>query len=138
MNKKLLLFLFPLLLSACSISSKLKAPDPCSPPEIIKNLDPIKEIDHKFDDAYKLASNTPRISLSLVISDLQGIRREAEQLEVPSCAVRTKEALIAYMDKAIEGFLQFMSNDIDYVSTFSEAQTMEYSYWDEYRTLIQL
>jgi len=53
------------------------------------------------------------MSLPPAIADLQTIRREAEDLEVPVCAVSAKNALVTYMNATIDGFIAFLSDEPD-------------------------
>ena len=62
------------------------------------------------DFHYILASPPiPRIALSPVIKDMQAIRREAQALELPTCARNAQNRLIDYMDVSINAFAAFMA-----------------------------
>jgi hypothetical protein len=104
------------ILSACAAPATpamTPTPDPCSQSEITKYIDTINGVARRFDDAYTLANSTPRMSLPPVISDLQAIRRDTEDLKVPVCADKAKQALVAYMNATIESIRLFMVDDFD-------------------------
>ena len=109
--------LISFLISSCggtsAPSGPTQTPDPCSPTEVQKYIDAIDDVERRFDDAYTLANSTARGSLSPVIGELQAIRRDAEDLDVPSCAEKARDNLVIYMDAVIEGFLLFLSNESD-------------------------
>lgn len=67
----------------------------------------------EWQDATELADSTSRIALSPVISQLQGIRRKAEDLKTPDCAVNVHDALTTFMDTEIRMYLSFMSQQPD-------------------------
>ncbi len=73
----------------------------------------IREILSKWDDANQVASSSARISLGQAITNLQNVRREANNLDNPQCASLVQFNLIRYMDKVIEGYLAFMSQESD-------------------------
>jgi hypothetical protein len=107
--------------SAATIGGPTPTPDPCSAGEIKRYAEAIRDVSREFADAYTVATSAPRMSLAPVIQDLQAIRREAEDLEVPECAAPAKDALIAYMNVAIEAFTAFMSQKSDrHVATVFE------------------
>lgn len=72
-----------------------------------------------WDDAVAVASSTARISLAGPIAELQGIRREAEALDIPDCAGQTHAILVNYMEMYINGFLAFMRDESE--ATVGEA-----------------
>ena len=63
----------------------------------------------QFDDAETLASQTPRIALSSQINNLQQIRTQASNLNVPQCLAPAKEELLNGMNYSIDGYLLFLS-----------------------------
>jgi len=62
----------------------------------------------EFDDASLLASNTPQAQLSSVISDMQEIRRNAEDQIVPACLVNLKQIQLAHMNTVINTLIGFL------------------------------
>ncbi len=117
--------LIAIALVGCSglIGGPTPTPDPCSAGEIERYLDAIRDVSRRFDDAVALANTTPRGSLPPVIADLQEIRRDAEDLDVPGCADKAKNALVRYMDGIVDAFLLFLGNrpDSDVNEAFTEA-----------------
>ena len=62
----------------------------------------------EFDDASLLATNTPLNQLPPIISDLQRIRREAEDLEIPICVATLKQLELAHMNTVINTLVGFL------------------------------
>jgi hypothetical protein len=62
----------------------------------------------EFDDASILASNMPREQLSASIADLQRIRREAEDEEIPGCLTDLKAIQVQHMNSVINTLIAFM------------------------------
>ena len=116
-----------------SLGGPTPTPDPCSPGEIMQYLDAIRYVHFRFDDAVALASVTPQESLSVAIANLEAIRGEAEELEVPVCAVAAKEALGDYMDATIEAFTAILANQpaADANSALQRAAELREAYLDE-------
>src|SRR5687768_15649215 len=77
-------------------------PEPCNV-QAAAFLEAAQDIFEEWDDAFELANSTPRMSLPAVISELQEIRRNADDLEVPPCAAATKALMIEMMEAAIDG-----------------------------------
>ena len=103
---KKLLFIFVVLMLAVGCTK------PCSD----QSKEYIKEANQLFDDwddANRLAGTTSRIALSPAIARLQEIRREASDLQVPQCAEKVNDMLLDYMDKTIDGYIAFMSEEDD-------------------------
>ena len=94
--------------------------------EEIKNyLDEFVKIENRFIDKYDLAGTTSRIALSPVISDMQDIRRELENLNPPEDVdrlVEVKELCLHGMNKTIRGFQEFqMENEDKSLELLNEA-----------------
>jgi hypothetical protein len=62
----------------------------------------------EFDDASLLAANTARDQLRPAISELQRIRRAAEDLQVPPCLGTLKKVQLAHMNLVIATLTAFM------------------------------
>lgn len=71
----------------------------------------VDPITRRWDDATDIAFGTSRINLAGPIGTLQEVRRDAEDLDVPECAIGTHELLIEAMQGYIDGFLAFMADD---------------------------
>jgi hypothetical protein len=80
----------------------------------------------EFDDASTLAASMPREQLSEPIADLQRIRREAEDEEVPPCLSTLKDYQIQHMNSVISTLIAFMGiNDplaLDCVEIAADSQ----------------
>jgi hypothetical protein len=53
------------------------------------------------------------MSLAPVIADLQAIRRDAQDLAVPTCAAAARDALATYMDATFDAFVAFLGQKPD-------------------------
>jgi len=89
-------------------STVTSTPDPCSPGQIEGEVQKVQKHMREFDDASTLASSTPRDQLSGSISDLQRIRREAEDQPIPACLTNLKTYQVQHMNSVIETLLAFM------------------------------
>jgi hypothetical protein len=84
-------------------------PDPCAPENISKEVEKVHKHMREFDDASLLASNTPVAQLNPSIADLQRIRREAEDQEIPFCLTTLKQYQLAHMNTVINTMLYMLS-----------------------------
>lgn len=84
-------------------------PDPCAPQNITAEVEKVHKLMREFDDASLLASNTPIEQLNPSIADLQRIRRDAEDLPIPSCLVALKQYQLAHMNTVINTMLYMLS-----------------------------
>ena len=82
--------------------------DPCSMPQLEKEVQKVHSHMREFDDASALASSMPREQLSPSIADLQRIRREAEDELIPGCLNKLREIQVQHMNTVIETLLAFM------------------------------
>lgn len=69
----------------------------------------VENLLRRWDDADQVAGATPRMSLAGPVSDLQALKREAENLEVLDCAKPVKVYLVNYMDSTVSAYLDFMT-----------------------------
>ena len=76
-------------------------PDPCAPENIQAEVEKVHKLMREFDDASLLAPDIPREMLYPVISDLQRVRRDVEDLQVPSCLVTLQQYQLAHMNTVI-------------------------------------
>lgn len=97
-----------LLIGYIAVTTISRAADPCSADKIKPVIDKLQTAAQRFDDANKLANNTPRVNLPTVISELQASRRDAQAVEVPACAVKAQNAMVAYMDAQTDVYITFM------------------------------
>lgn len=77
----------------------------------------------EWDDAVKLANSTPRIALAPQVQNLQRIRREAAALSVPSCGAKSQALMLAYMDTAINAFIDFLGQGSQYNTLIAQSNT---------------
>ena len=119
--KRFFLFLFPLcfiFLSACGnrpIAKQTEVPvtsaatdDPCSSKNLPTTIQKINDLMREFDDASQLASNTPVQGLSDIISNLQRIRRNAEDVPIPPCLQTLKTHQLNHMNLTIQTLIAFV------------------------------
>lgn len=118
-----MLYLFPLLLlftagcggrpaatQAEALSTTTVAPDedPCSTQNLPATVQPVNDLMREFEDASQLASGLPSEQLPEVISNLQRIRRNAEDVQIPACLVTLKTHQLNYMNLMIQTLLAFV------------------------------
>lgn len=124
MMKKFLVHVFPIflfILSACgNPPASTQAPsavtaeatgqedDPCSSENLPTTVQGINDLMREFDDTSQLAANLPAQQLPEVISDLQSIRRAAEDLPVPPCLVTLKTHQLNHMNLMIQTLIAFV------------------------------
>jgi hypothetical protein len=118
--KKFILYLFPLLLlitSACGNQLIATQPDAlvtsttddlCSSQNLPTTVQGLNDLMREFDDASQLASNTPAQQLPDVISNLQRIRRGAEDTQIPSCLGELKTHQLNHMNLMIQTLIAFV------------------------------
>ena len=108
------LALFLLLMSACANqqvpaqSLATATPDPCSSENLPATVQKINDLMREFDDASQLAANLPAQQLAEVISNMQRIRRAAEDLQIPSCLTTLKSHQLNHMNVMIQTLLAFV------------------------------
>ena len=83
-------------------------PDPCSSELIEAEVQKVHGHMREFDDASILASNLPLQELSGPIANLQRIRREAEDEQIPPCLTTLKNSQIAHMNTVIGTLVAFL------------------------------
>ena len=93
---------------AVSTTNPTATLDPCSRPQLEKEVQELHRHMREFDDASILASNMPREQLSGSIADLQRIRRESEDEEVPACLSSLKAIQVQHMNTVITTLIAFM------------------------------
>src|SRR6266498_45459 len=88
--------------------SSSSTPDPCSSDQIEAQVQKVHRHMREFDDASTLASNLPLQELSDPIANLQRIRREAEDEQIPACLTNLKKYEIAHMNTVIGTLVAFL------------------------------
>lgn len=78
----------------------------------------------KFMEKYELANNTSRINLSSILSEMQNIKANFEDIEAPDEINSAKDIYIEGMDLIIEGFMSFQSekSQVEVVGIFNQAE----------------
>lgn len=118
MKKSLPFLLLPtiLLLSACN-AQQLQVPqpstytvfyDPCESSNLPTTVRGINDLMREFDDASQLASNLPVEQLPNIISNMQRIRRAAEDIQSPACLETLKSHELNHMNIMIDTLLAFV------------------------------
>jgi PBP1b-binding outer membrane lipoprotein LpoB len=82
--------------------------DPCSTKQIEADVQKVHSHMREFDDASLLASNLPREQLNDSIANLQKIRREAEDEQIPACLTNLKKYEVDHMNTVINTMVGFM------------------------------
>ncbi|MGE5464279.1 MAG: hypothetical protein ACM3PS_13045 [Syntrophothermus sp.] len=83
-------------------------PDPCAKGQLEAEVQKVHRHMREFDDASLLASNLPRDQLKDSITNLQRIRREAEDEEIPACLADLKKYEVDHMNSVINTLVSFM------------------------------
>jgi hypothetical protein len=82
--------------------------DPCAPENIKNEIEEIHKFMREFDDAAVLAANVQQNQLSGAITQLQRIRRNAEDHKAPSCLHTLKSSQIIHMNTVINTLVAFL------------------------------
>ncbi len=96
----------------------------CSNADAQRLLNTIQPKAQEWDDANKLASSTPRVSLAAQIQNLQRIRRESAGLSVPACGSFARTLMVSYMDATINGYIDFLGQGTQANTLFAQAKTL--------------
>jgi len=99
-------------LSACgnqeSVSGTTWTPDPCIAENTQATIKPINDLQREFDDITLLASNVAREQLPGLITEMQRVRREAEDQIVPPCLSTLKTHQLTHMNTVIDTMIAFV------------------------------
>jgi len=116
--KKLFSVLLPLIVFAligCGNQQSLTqpsvntiTPDPCLSQNLPATVEGINDLMREFDDASELASNLPIQQLPDAISNMQRIRRAAEDLQTPACLTTLRTQQLNHMNGVIQTLLSFV------------------------------
>jgi len=83
-------------------------PDPCSAENISASIKAVNDLMREFDDVFKLAAGLSQEKVPESISQMQRIRRAAEDQEIPACLSNLKSYQLAHMNTAIKTLLAFI------------------------------
>ena len=83
-------------------------PDPCSVENLSQSIKEVNDLMREFDDMSKLATNIAREKLPELISEMQRVRRAAEDQKIPSCLSTLKGHQIAHMNTVINTLIAFL------------------------------
>jgi hypothetical protein len=83
-------------------------PDPCSAESLSESIKEVNDLMREFDDMSKLATSTSRNKLPELISEMQRLRRAAEDQKIPSCLSTLKVHQIAHMNTVINTLIAFL------------------------------
>lgn len=84
-------------------------PDPCAAENLEQSIKFVNDLMREFTDAYRLASNVAKEQVPPIISDMQRIRRAAEDQQVPACLTELKSHQLAHMNTLVDVMLAFVS-----------------------------
>ncbi len=119
----LILTIFLLFLSACANQNIVSAqpsatsepiiiptftPDPCSVENLSASIKAVNDLMREFDDISKLAASVAREKVPELVSEMQRIRRDAEDHESPSCLSTLKVHQITHMNIVIDTLIAFI------------------------------
>jgi hypothetical protein len=83
-------------------------PDPCSVENLSESIKQVNDLMREFDDMSKLAANLAREKLPELISEMQRVRRTAEDQEVAACLSTLKMHQISHMNIVIDTLIAFL------------------------------
>ena len=75
---------------------------------MLSTVQPVNDLMREFEDASQLASNLTAQQLPEVISNLQRIRRAAEDVDIPACLDTLKTHQLNHMNLMIQTLLAFV------------------------------
>lgn len=108
----------PLVITATSMATSVPTeinmntttPDPCASENIEATLIEFDKLSREFSDVFVLAQNTGAAQLGTLISQMQEIRRKAEDFKVPACLNTIKGYQVGFMNSAINATLLTFSS----------------------------
>ncbi len=135
-----------LLLSACANTETPAAPtetssptvtetftpDPCSQANITVAVAQVDQIMQEFRDSSQIAQVTPVNQILPAITDLQRIRREAQNQSVPSCLINLKTYQLDHMNAVINTMLAFASNPSPNSPAIQQGSALARQYDNQY------
>ena len=88
---------------------------PCGVKLVKESTIEMDEINNDWISAVELASSTSRINLSGPVSNLQNIKKQVSDLDVPACMLESQVYLYSAVDYSIDAFFAFMGEESDTV-----------------------
>ena len=82
--------------------------DLCAVENLSGSIKDVNDLMREFDDRSKLAANVSREKLPELISEMQRIRRSAEDHAVPSCLATLKVHQLSHMNIVIDTLIAFL------------------------------
>lgn len=102
-------------------------PDPCTSINMNQTVKPVNDLQREFNDASELAANLPREQLQPSITDMQRIRRAAEDQSIPACLETLKQHQLAHMNAVIDTLIAFVGGaDVNSLNRGMAAARDEY------------
>ena len=98
----------PHVTPAAPISNSTSTPDLCAAEHLAESIKKVNDLQREFDDASQLASNLARAQLPDSISNMQRIRRAAEEHQAPACLATLKDHQLAHMNIVIDTMIASM------------------------------
>ena len=83
-------------------------PNLCAPDNLEASIKAVNDLMREFDDSSQLASNLSKELVPDSITEMQRIRRAAEDQMVPACLVTLKKYQVAHMNSVIDTMLAFV------------------------------
>ena len=144
--KVVILIMLTLIITACggkpaptpsseAVATIAVTPDPCAQANLPAEIAKVDKHMREFDDYSTLASNTPNTQLLSLIPQMQQIRRDAEELEVPACLTTLKQIEIDDMNTVLQILIVFVNQtdpkkiDVDTINAgISQARILHAQY----------
>jgi hypothetical protein len=93
-----------------SVAGVTTTADPCSQASLQVAVPQVDELTRQYDDTVTIAETLPGDQLVPIVTQLQTVRRNAEDLNVPSCMQNLKQLQLSYMNTYIQAMLFFGQN----------------------------
>jgi len=87
----------------------------CPQADVESYVDELELVLEEWEDTTTRAGSTSRIALSPVIGELQDVRRNTRRIDRPECADYLNDLIIVAMERDIDSFISFLSQDSDSV-----------------------
>ena len=88
-----------------NVPAASRTPDPCLPENMQATTQDFNKLMRQFDDLARIAQNTPGYQLVPMLTQLQDVRRNAEDYAAPSCLKYLQETGLDYMNAYINTLL---------------------------------